>query len=88
VTAKRNKQSASHNGSDGSSSGCPRIVYTPNLGTTPEVEACALAAVYGFILKCYQRNATEAEVGGDENATETKHAIEQPKERHAENRDA
>ena len=69
MTAKRNKQSAFHNGSDGSSSGCPQILYTPDPGTTSDVEAQALAAVYAFVRQCRETKRA-AEVGDDEYRTE------------------
>ena len=74
MTAKRNKQSASHNGSEGSSSGCPHILYTPSPGTTSDVEAQALAAVYAFVLECHERRkdtGTESVDDGVEEADES-----------------
>ena len=75
MTAKRNKQSASHSGSDGSSSGCPHILYTPRPGTTSDVEVQALAEVYAFVLQCGETKRA-AGVGGDENVPEAGHAGE------------
>ena len=84
MTAKRNKQSASHNGSDGSSSGCPQILYTPSPGTTSDVEVQTLAAVYAFVLQCGETKEAAGKVGRDENVPEPGHVGEQPKEGHAE----
>jgi hypothetical protein len=33
----------------------PRISYTPNPDATPEGEKSALAAVYKFLLDCYEK---------------------------------
>ena len=68
MTAERNKQSASHNGSDGSSSGCPHIRYTPSPGTTSDVEAQALVAVYKFVLERYDQGKKGAgtEIGRED----------------------
>jgi hypothetical protein len=74
VAAERNKQGDSHYGSDGSSSDDPRLVYRPHPGTTPKVEARTLAAVYRYVIRCYEQKKMAADVGEGEDGTEDRHA--------------
>ena len=60
MATERNQQGDLRNRANKSPNDAPRVVYTPNPGTTPEAEAQVLAAVYKVILESAERTKTAA----------------------------